>query len=475
MGTPAQWYDTPQAAPDSGATALENQNASNRGYLDYLVQRAQQQSQPQFSLQQPQQNPLEQAQPSQSLPLTAATPGPVKQGLRHALASILGGIAYGAGQTMVHAAGGETDADKAMRIAMQNKMASETNEGNARAQLLGVQTQIEQRKQQMFSQFFSGQGMNDPAANLGDLAPHEKAILDAARTESAIKGDLTPYFMAVKDIGDTREQHQGVQLGDVSRNQLNAALTRRYQVLNPGQPLPDEYTLPANATDKDYARISGALDDQEKALGLKQTHDFQQNFRQDQANFQNQARNDARADRNYTFNSNHLDTIAKPIEDSLSRMSRLDETLRQNSPQADSLVAPELLTIMAGGQGSGLRMNEAEISRIVGGRSNWQNLQAWAQKWSTDPAHANSLTPSQRSQVQNLVGAVEAKAQAKRGIIEDARQSLINADDPIAQRQIIANTHTKLNAIDSGALNPSFAGATSNSGSDWKSRSIPVS
>src|SRR5205085_10860217 len=110
----------------------------------------------------------------------------------------------------------------------------------------------------------------------------------------------------------------------------------------------------------------------------------------------------------------HLDTSAKPIEDSLGRMGRLNETLAQGSPQADALVAPELLTIMAGGQGSGLRMNEAEISRIVGGRSNWQNLEAWAQKWNTDPSKANSLTSDQRKQVQSLVSAVAGRAQQKR-------------------------------------------------------------
>ena len=470
MGLPPQLFldNTPQPTPDAGTTDLQNRNSA---YLQFLQDRFQQNQQPQFPVQQtvPQQQPIQQQNP-----ITGAQPGPVKQGLVGTLGHILSTMAHGMGDTMIHAAGGLTDEDRAMQQAMLQHMASESNEGNARANLLNLQTQIEGRKAQMFQQFFQGNGMNDPAASLGDLAPHEKAILDAARSESAMNNNFAPYFAAIKDISDTREQHQGIALGDTSRQQLNNALNRRYQVLHPGEQTPDEYQLGQGATDKDYARVSGALESEEKALGLAQQHDFQNDFRRDQTNFQNSARNDARADRNYQFNSNHLDTLAKPIEDSLTRFGRLDETLRQGSPQADSLVAPELLSVMAGGQGSGLRMNEAEISRIVGGRSNWQNLQAWAQKWNTDPAHANSLTSAQRQQVQSLVSAVEAKAQAKRGIIEDARQSLINADDPIAQRQIIANTHTKLNAIDSGATNPTFAGAVSNGGSDWKSRSIPV-
>jgi hypothetical protein len=58
------------------------------------------------------------------------------------------------------------------------------------------------------------------------------------------------------------------------------------------------------------------------------------------------------------------------------RFGRLRDTLNQKSPQADALVAPELLTVIAGGQGSGLRMNEAEIARSVGGRSHLEDLKA---------------------------------------------------------------------------------------------------
>ncbi len=83
-----------------------------------------------------------------------------------------------------------------------------------------------------------------------------------------------------------------------------------------------------------------------------------------------------RLDRSYQFNSTQLDKLAKPIEDQASRLERLQTTINQQTPQADALLAPELLTVMAGGQGSGLRMNEAEIPRVVGGRSNFESLKA---------------------------------------------------------------------------------------------------
>lgn len=157
---------------------------------------------------------------------------------------------------------------------------------------------------------------------------------------------------------------------------------------------------------------------------------------------------DARADRSYTYNNNKLDTLAKPIEDAQARMGRLRESLAQGTPQADALVAPELLTIMAGGAGSGLRMNEAEISRIVGGRSKWQSLQAAINQWSLDPTKANSITPEQRQQIRDLTEAVNAKLEKKQQALDAAREGLLNSDDPKEHRRIVTEAHHALTQVD---------------------------
>lgn len=56
-------------------------------------------------------------------------------------------------------------------------------------------------------------------------------------------------------------------------DQMNKALASRYQVLNPGKPLPAEYTLPPNATQKEYDRISGSLSATENATATKAQRD----------------------------------------------------------------------------------------------------------------------------------------------------------------------------------------------------------
>ena len=158
----------------------------------------------------------------------------------------------------------------------------------------------------------------------------------------------------------------------------------------------------------------------------------------------------ARADKSYTYNNDKLDKLGKPIEDAQARMGRLRETLAQGTPQADALVAPELLTIMAGGAGSGLRMNEAEIQRVVGGRSKWESLKASINQWQLDPTKANSITPEQRKQIRDLVDAVNVKLQKKQEALDAAREGLLNSDDPKDHRKIVTDAHHALTQVDEG-------------------------
>jgi len=165
---------------------------------------------------------------------------------------------------------------------------------------------------------------------------------------------------------------------------------------------------------------------------------------------QTPVRETARLDRSYQLSTSQLSKVQTPVDATVARINRLEETIAQNSPQADALVAPELLTIMAGGQGSGLRMNEAEIARIVGGRSHWETLKASINKWSLNPADALTITPAQRQQVRSLVAAVGAKTREKQSVLASAYQKLIDAESPEDHRRILAETQKTLAKIDAG-------------------------
>jgi hypothetical protein len=178
----------------------------------------------------------------------------------------------------------------------------------------------------------------------------------------------------------------------------------------------------------------------------------------------------ARSDKSYTYNNDKLDKLAKPIEDAVGRMGRLRETLAQGTPQADALVAPELLTIMAGGAGSGLRMNEAEIARIVGGRSAWENLRAKIQHWSTNPEDARSITPDQDKQIRALVEAVNQKLVRKQKALDDAREKLLDSDDPKEHRRIVTDAHHALTQVDEEAGGELQPPKVADPGMKWQHR-----
>jgi hypothetical protein len=170
-----------------------------------------------------------------------------------------------------------------------------------------------------------------------------------------------------------------------------------------------------------------------------------------------QQRQDADNEKSYQYHTSRLDKLRQPVEQQLDRLSRLGDTLNQGTPQADALVAPELLTAMAGGQGSGLRMNESEISRIVGGRNQWQDIKAKLDAWQTDPNKGFSLTPTQRQQVRALLDARTGRLKQQQGILDQAGDDLVGATSSRDHRAIYNRTQKSL----STAMTSSGGGATS--------------
>lgn len=156
-------------------------------------------------------------------------------------------------------------------------------------------------------------------------------------------------------------------------------------------------------------------------------------------------RQDTRLDRSYQYNSGLLEKAALPLEQASQRLERLKVSIAQKDPQADSLIAPELLTVMAGGQGSGLRMNEAEISRIVNGRSNWDTIRAALNKWKPGDA-ALSIPDNQRQNMYKLVGEVSSRLDNHLHQLDQARSDLIQANDVTEHRRILARVKQSLNS-----------------------------
>jgi len=160
--------------------------------------------------------------------------------------------------------------------------------------------------------------------------------------------------------------------------------------------------------------------------------------------------NDTRLDRSYQYNNNIIEKQRTPLDQRLERLDRVEQAINQRSAQADALIAPELLSVMVGGMGSGLRMNEAEIARIVGGRSKLEDLKAKLDKWDPRTGGGLSVTDEQRQQMYDILKAVRVKTEAKQQAFNDAQEALIHAADVGEHRKITAELKKKLSAIDSG-------------------------
>ena len=96
-------------------------------------------------------------------------------------------------------------------------------ETQARTQGMQIENEINQRRLAMMGQALAtGQ---DPVASLGKLSSDEQAQVNAAKTESSMKGDMTPMLQVVDKITNNRALAQRQQVG------INAANTRASQAL----------------------------------------------------------------------------------------------------------------------------------------------------------------------------------------------------------------------------------------------------
>jgi len=147
-----------------------------------------------------------------------------------------------------------------------------------------------------------------------------------------------------------------------------------------------------------------------------------------------------------TYNqiSSRIEAIAKPIEERRANLQKIVDTLNTKNAVADSLVAPELLTAMAGGAGSGIRINEAEIKRVLGARSTLDDVRAMLMKVQS----GETVTENVRNQINQLVGLVKGKIDRKVEVINKYRQALAKSDSIESHRQLFADMNEQLGGID---------------------------
>src|SRR5262252_348941 len=147
-----------------------------------------------------------------------------------------------------------------------------------------------------------------------------------------------------------------------------------------------------------------------------------------------------RALRAYDVNKGELDKQAEPIRAKLRDISNLRDTLNTPGTLSEALIAPQLLKIIAGGQGSGLRITGAELAAINNSAGFWENLKKWATRFDPNDQKTQLLDAAQKAAIHQLMDLVERKINAKEDIVSKTRHAMVGAAQSEPQmNQIMAD------------------------------------
>lgn len=173
----------------------------------------------------------------------------------------------------------------------------------------------------------------------------------------------------------------------------------------------------------------------------------------------NQARDDAAAAKKveeagkvYDKYSTAVDKVKDPMDATGARAGLAIKNLDLKTKTADALVAPEILTLAAGGQGSGLRMNEAEIRRIVGGASAWDTI---VQKANFIVQNGGTFDDKQRAELRKVASYIQERSAGVSSVLDKTRQNMLAGQgDEAAVRAAYDNGKKVASAIEQKGITP---------------------
>lgn len=244
-------------------------------------------------------------------------------------------------------------------------------------------------------------GLNAKKESGAELSPIEQeqlfegnAILMTGKSATAPAGTIVPKTATEKDqtkyLDIFSRQHTGKPVSPE-----DAAWAKGFEGLHP-----DEATKQRDAVIRVNITQTGA-DKRQTSTQLFQT---KQNLRKD-------------------LNAED----AKLVPD-LERVDRAEKVLNSKNFIADAIAAPEVLQIMAGGMGSGLRMTDAELNRVNQAQTKLDQLRGAIAKYGLGTPV--TIQEEMRKQMKTLIDTVKVARQRKAGLLEDTLRQVEDAVTP---------------------------------------------
>lgn len=154
----------------------------------------------------------------------------------------------------------------------------------------------------------------------------------------------------------------------------------------------------------------------------------------------------------YDRYAQNLDKDLKPVDAKVADAAQALTLLNNRDKASDALVIPQILKTAVGGQGSGVRITNAEIQRIAGGASVWDNLKA---KGNQLKESGGTFDETQRATLVKIATYIQQRNEAASYVFAQGRQAMLGHDkDDEAIRRIDAHMRQTLSDLNTKGLVP---------------------
>lgn len=270
----------------------------------------------------------------------------------------------------------------------------------------------------------------------------------AQAVDGALKGGSDPLqdpkvkaLIAAKQASVTPKDTDKPLTDDEIKN-ANSDFARRWAIANPSAPVPPDYQVKKGDLQGDYSRVDNALKSTQGAIEKKTEQGIQ---RGDQQAKQVQGELDKTTNR-------VIAPWRKQYDSSTAQFDKLNQAKTEISSGASAGQAIGVITTLSGmasGQGSGVRITQAELNSMVKARGLGDDLEAVKQKIVDS---GQPLTPDQVKSINGLIDDVQKRAGQKLSIINHGLDDINNATTGAEVKKIDTRIRHQMTAFEQGKV-----------------------
>lgn len=154
----------------------------------------------------------------------------------------------------------------------------------------------------------------------------------------------------------------------------------------------------------------------------------------------------AQADRETASLTRSYQTGQTAVQAQMERITEAQQMLNSGNAETQTLAVPKVLTALLSGQGSGIRITQAELNSIAKARGIAGNVYGWIQK----AGSGKSLTPDQNTQLQGILQDVGRRLNQKMQVASHTIDQIQNAPDRAGRIAADQTGRKNLNSMESG-------------------------